>query len=319
MRNTLNFGKRYRATEVIKITDPLRRAEEHDAELMVIDPKHRLWRLHEDGARHYEYDPTQDGEFRRIYRPWDFGKRSAVQFWQKVKMGPTPTSYQLRCLGEVCTYGPLVHEVAEEVHQRMITWFKDGGGHNIPCVDFPDVAGRHFNQQTGKTDIQVITEAMRKWEPGFYADSRRVGIREGIDVGSRKMKEILGYDADDRAVAGLVVSPLRAPTTLQALQGRLRQSEKGEIEKNSKANKEWEHVGDSGRYTFARIIRSEDIVTGPVSPTAAIVTDTKLDPVRDRQAIQANIAGQALANAMRRAALETPPDQNWDSDWEDEL
>lgn len=310
----MNFGKTYRATEVVKITDPLRRAEEHDADLVIIDAKHKLWRLSETGARHYDYDPNQEGEFRRIYRPWDFGKRSAVQFWQKVKMGPRPNNYQLRCLGEVCTFGPLVHEVAEEVHQRMITWFKEGGGHNIPCVDYPDVAGRQSNRQTGKTDMQVITEAMRKWEPGFYADSKRIGIREGIDVGSRKMKEVLGYDAEGRPVAGLVVSPLRAPVTLSALQGRLRQNDKGEIEK-SKANKEYEHVGDIARYLFARQVRSEDIVSGPVSPAAGVITDAKLDPVKDRQLIHANMTAAAMANAMRRGALETAPGQNWD-DWE---
>ena len=312
----MNFGKHYRETAIAQILDPVRRAEEYDADLMVIDAKNRLWKLHEKGARHYEYDPGQEGEFRRIYRPWDFGKRSAVQFWQMVKMGPTPTSCQLRCLGEICTYGALVHEVANEVHVRMTTWFAEGGGHNIPCIDYPDVAGRQSNRQTGKTDMLVISEFMRKWEPGFYADSRRVGVREGISVGARKMKEILGYDAEGRAVVGLVVSPLRAPTTLEALQGRLRQSKEGEIEK-SKANKQWEHVGDTSRYVFARIIRPEDIVTGHVSTTREVITEVKLDSVKYRQVIQSNLANAALAAAMQRQAVEMVPGQEeWAEDGE---
>lgn len=263
------YGKNFRAKEVNKIADPVRRAEEHDCEMFAIDVKSRVWKLSEYGSRHYEYDTTQHGEFRRIIRAWDFGKRSAVQFWQKVKMGPLPNSFQLRCLGEVCSNGPLVREVARLVHDRMVQWFPNYDPRITPCIDYPDVAGRQSNRQTGQTDIQVTTDEMRKYEPLFHAIARKIGVDEGVDEMALKMAEVLGYDEKSNPIPGLVVSPLRAPITHRAFSGALRQDDKGRISK-SKENKEYEHVGDCGRYTAAREVRRADVVRdGSATPTDA--------------------------------------------------
>ena len=266
------YGKEFRQKEVNKIADPVRRSEEHDCEMFAVDVKHRMWRLSEFGSRHYEYDSTQSGEFARIIRAWDFGKRSAVVFFQKVKMGPTSTSYQLRVLGEVCSNGPLVREVAKLVHDRMVQWFPEYDPRITPCVDYPDVAGRQSNRQTGQTDIQVTTDEMRKHEPLFYAVSRRIGVDEGIDELALKIQEVLGFEPRDEAtpgdpvpIPGFVVSAQRAPVTHRALSGALRQDEKGRISK-SKENKEWEHVGDVNRYVAAREIRKLDIVRDGLAP-----------------------------------------------------
>ncbi len=293
------FGKTYRKTVVNRIQDPVRRAEEHDCEMYAIHAEHRLWRLSEFGSRHYEYDLNQSGELRRIIRAWDFGKRSAVVFFQKVKMGPLPNSYQLRILGEVCTNGPLVRDVAKMVHAKMCEWFPDYDPALTPCVDYPDVAGRQSNRQTGQTDIQVVTDEMKKHEPLFYAQSRKVGVDEGIDELALKTQEILGYEpvaegehGDPKPIPGLVVSPLRAPVTHRALSGALRQDEKGRISK-SKENKEYEHVADCSRYAAAREIRKSDVVReGTAQPV-----DAKPKVELDRKARRAKI-GQWMERTL---------------------
>jgi hypothetical protein len=268
-RSAVGGGKTYRATEVNKIISKRQRAEEHDCELHSRDSKTRLWRLPDDGSglRHFEYDPSQTGEFHLITRPWDFGNYSGVLFIQKVKMGPTPNSYQMRILGEVVTDGPLVHEVAEEVHQRMEQWFP-AYGKGTSCRDYPDVAGKQGNRQTGKTDEKVITERMQKYEPGFSAPyMRRIGVKEGIVEVALKLNEILGYDEKGEPIRGLVVSPTRAPLTVRALQGELKQKDDGSIKK---PNHPWEEVGDCLRYVGANDIDRADIVqVGSVLPGQA--------------------------------------------------
>ena len=269
-RARAGFGKTYRREVVNRIQDPVRRAEEHDCEMYAINAEHRMWRLSEYGSRHYEYDSKQTGEFARIIRILDYGKRSAAQFWQKVKMGPLPGSYQLRCLGEVCTNGPLVREVCKMVHERMVQWFPDYDYRVNPCLDNPDVAGRQSNRQTGQTDIQVTIDEMKKYEPLFHVQARRIGTDEGVDEIYLKCQEILGYDENGHPIPGLVVSPMRAPVTHRALQGALRQDGKGRISK-SKENAEYEHVGDDIRMLGAQFVRRSDIVRDGmvVSTTAA--------------------------------------------------
>jgi hypothetical protein len=142
--------KEHRQKVVNKIVDPVARAEEHDCELYASDLKTRLWQLPRDGsgARHFEYDAKQEGRYRILVRAWDHGNNAAVTIHQMVKFGPMPWSFQLRLLGEVVTQGLLVHEVAERVHQRMLDWFPMYDPAAIPCLDYPDVAGKQGNRQT---------------------------------------------------------------------------------------------------------------------------------------------------------------------------
>jgi len=323
------YGKAFRENEVNKIADPVRRAEEHDCEMYAIDIKSRVWKLSEFGSRHYEYDPKQVGEYARIIRGWDFGKRSAVGFWQKVKMGPMPNSYQMRCLGEVVTNGPLVHEVVKLVHERMVQWFPDYDPARLPCIDYPDVAGRQGNRQTGKTDIQVVTEEMTKkrgpnhvaWEPSFHGISRKIGVDEGINELAQKTQEILGYEevkegatGDPMPIVGLVVSPMRAPVTHRALSGALRQDAKGRISK-SKENKEFEHVGDESRYIFAREVRVSDIVHDGIYLPAPTAGGPALGAEAKRQElIAATIEYGKLAKAV---ALDAATDVDWTEEEEE--
>jgi len=325
------YGKAFRENEVNKIADPVRRAEEHDCEMYAIDIKSRVWKLSEFGSRHYEYDPKQVGEYARIIRGWDFGKRSAVGFWQKVKMGPMPNSYQMRCLGEVVTNGPLVHEVVKLVHERMVQWFPDYDPARLPCIDYPDVAGRQGNRQTGKTDIQVITEEMTKkrgpnrvaWEPSFHGISRKIGVDEGINELAQKTQEILGYEevkegatGDPMPIVGLVVSPMRAPVTHRALSGALRQDAKGRISK-SKENKEFEHVGDESRYIFAREVRVSDIVHDGIYLPAPTAGGPALGAEAKRQELIAATIEYGKQTLAKAVALDAATGVDWTEEEEE--
>ena len=181
-----------------------------------------------------------------------------------------------------------------------------GGGHVMPCIDYPDVAGVQSSHQTGKTDIDIITEVMSRYEPGFHGLRRKILVNEGIVETAMKIQEILGYDDQNRPVRGLVVSPQRAPTAHRGLFGEVRQDDKGFIKK---PNHPWEEVGDTQRYFAAREIDRAHILTMALTPGGPVVTDGKLTPEQRKTKVNEWLTENALNReiARQRAEAEQEP------------